>query len=205
MTDPNVFGESFKYCRCRQLTNKGTTPTLLSQLTPGSLILFGSKINKNFVLDTVFVVSEKMVDYSLANIQQVRKDYNLSAHFYYASIEPMLANQKDGDDENNCRLTDQMLKLYYGAGFNDKENFNGMYSFSPCRIFSNNTASTIFKRPTLTPSPFIVPDLTDGFNSQGQKEFTIEEVAAFWNEIKDQLNGQQLYEGVFFKNPPLSR
>lgn len=51
-TDPFVFG-GFYYSICRQ--NRSTGPTQLQRLLPGSVVLFGSHLRGEFVLDTVFV------------------------------------------------------------------------------------------------------------------------------------------------------
>ena len=56
-TDPWVFGGCFYYSNCRQLTSGGR-PSALQNLKRGSLILFGSTVSQEFVVDTVFVVSD---------------------------------------------------------------------------------------------------------------------------------------------------
>ncbi|MCI0689930.1 MAG: hypothetical protein L0Y54_22235, partial [Sporichthyaceae bacterium] len=56
-TDPWVFGETFLFSNCRQLTPAGN-PSALQRLTRGSIILFGSQLDGRFVLDTVFVVAD---------------------------------------------------------------------------------------------------------------------------------------------------
>lgn len=69
-TDPYVFGDAFKYCCCQQVSHYGN-PTRLHDLPQESIILFGSykKINGagGFYLDTVFVVDEKIGEYSNGN------------------------------------------------------------------------------------------------------------------------------------------
>lgn len=59
-TDPFVFhnGEGFKYTYCRQFTRKGFTPVSLRYLEKGSVILFGSTIGNEFVMDCCFVVAD---------------------------------------------------------------------------------------------------------------------------------------------------
>lgn len=56
-TDPYVFGDYFWYTNCRQNRNG-----VLTRLAPYSLVLFGSrkgsKGNRNFYLDTVFIVGK---------------------------------------------------------------------------------------------------------------------------------------------------
>ena len=52
-TDPFVFG-GFYYSICKQY--RGSNPTQLRYLKNGSVVLFGSCVGNEFVLDTVFVV-----------------------------------------------------------------------------------------------------------------------------------------------------
>lgn len=55
-TDPLVLG-GFWYSNCKQHRVRAhSSPTVMQRLEPGSVILFGSKRNHVFVLDTVFVV-----------------------------------------------------------------------------------------------------------------------------------------------------
>ncbi len=57
-TDPYVFGESFLYSNCRQFTSQ-LRPTRLQRLPLGSVVLFGSHLRGQFVLDTVLVVASR--------------------------------------------------------------------------------------------------------------------------------------------------
>src|SRR5579862_2667553 len=50
-TDPLVFGSSFLYTNCKQ-RGQGK----LKHLAAGSIILFGSRVDRRFCLDTLFVV-----------------------------------------------------------------------------------------------------------------------------------------------------
>ena len=54
-TDPFVFGNAFLYTCCKQFLHSGA-PTQLNSLSSGSVLLFGSHVNGEFALDTVFVV-----------------------------------------------------------------------------------------------------------------------------------------------------
>lgn len=55
-TDPFVFADNFLYSCCHQKIE--SKPTQLQELEPGSIIVFGSKVDNQFVMDTVFVVGE---------------------------------------------------------------------------------------------------------------------------------------------------
>lgn len=56
-TDPWVFGREFLYSNCKQIV-RVSNATSLQRLLAGSVILFGSTLGGQFVLDTVFVVAE---------------------------------------------------------------------------------------------------------------------------------------------------
>lgn len=55
-TAPFVFYERFLYRCCKQTSKRGQTQ--LAHLRPGSIVLFGSRVNKLFAVDTVFVVGD---------------------------------------------------------------------------------------------------------------------------------------------------
>ena len=61
-TDPCVFGRSFKYSNCRQ-----NATTRLKHLMPGSLIVFGSVLNGQYCLDTVFIVADNPTPFRTSN------------------------------------------------------------------------------------------------------------------------------------------
>jgi hypothetical protein len=60
-TDPLVL-DGFTYSNCRQHRNRK-----LRALVPGSLVLFGSMVASEFVLDTCFVVDDSPRPYTLLN------------------------------------------------------------------------------------------------------------------------------------------
>lgn len=106
-TDPYVFGNHFKYICCGMRRYN---------YDPGDVVLFG-KIEQNnsgiftFLLDTVFVVKEKVqINFSLNTTQ-----------YYNASIKPLKKN-----------------KQYFYKGKNYNED-NLYYSFVPCRLDSSVT------------------------------------------------------------------
>lgn len=68
-TDPLVFGDRFLYSNCRQSRNRN-----LRALAPGSLVLFGSKLMGEFVLDTVFVVGDESQTFARGSSETVRCD-----------------------------------------------------------------------------------------------------------------------------------
>jgi hypothetical protein len=111
-TDPFVFGDQFAYTYCRQPSNKN-----LRRLAPGSLILFGSTRKRRFVLDTCFVVGERIAhtphdyrDVALPRVPHV---------FAETTLHPMYQQMSRA-----CSL--------YLAATPDRAAANGTYSFVPC-------------------------------------------------------------------------
>jgi len=125
-TDPFVFGDRFLYTYCRQPSNQK-----LRRLARGSLILFGSTYKRRFVLDTCFVVHERVPhaphdyrDTAVPRVPQV---------FRETTLDPMY--QQMG---TSC-------SLYLGA---TPENpaANGTFSFVPCLPAAERRT---FARPTI--------------------------------------------------------
>lgn len=127
-TDPFIFGNHFYYTNCKQ----GTYPMLRS-LNNGSIIIYGSEINKSdFVVDTIFVVgsSETVADYHTHRTQY-----------------PSLLRQATIDLHNGLQ---QYFRFYKGRmyNFNNHYSENKFYTFCfiPCKI---DCEATGFKRPVI--------------------------------------------------------
>ena len=176
-TDPYVFGKHFIYSNCKQ---KGK----LKVLAPGSVILFGSSVDKKFVLDTVFVVSDS-INYTLDKEESffdgLIADGWISRTFYNVTIKAL---QQDPAIANHNNL----LTLYKGATYGKP--VDRMYSFFPC----SNKAR--FNRPELT-GLGINPKLT-----RGTKYIKILSKKA-WTEVVRQVSKQNLMLGVFAEEPPV--
>jgi len=115
-TDPFVFGNNFIYAICRQKRYES-----LRSLDEGSLLIFGSRVNFRFVIDTVFVVKAGKKYYSLNDINKME-----------LGIYPEIAT-KFILDKNNRVVEPEGLTLYKGATYDDPE--NGMYSFVPAKVY----------------------------------------------------------------------
>lgn len=140
-TDPYVFGENFIFSCCKQQSFKQ-----LKNLKPGSIVVFGSKLNNNFVIDTVFVVKDGQ-DYNVNNI----KSLNVSKTFYEATLKRIyiedviklgIIDSEDSVEEEvykgrncvnkaeKCVDTNKAeFRLYKGVNYKEKHKFNGMFSF----------------------------------------------------------------------------
>ncbi len=135
-TDPFVFGKHFVYNGCQQHTAharaNGPFETFLRRLAPGSMILFGSGVNRRFALDTVFVVRQ-YVDY----VNGVFDD--LHAHIQPEYVDISLRPQV----QTNAVV--DSFRLYIGA--TREQSADGIFSFTPCVPYTGKR--TGFARPSI--------------------------------------------------------
>jgi len=125
-TDPFVFGSQFAYTYCRQPSNRN-----LRQLAPGSLILFGSTYKRRFVLDTCFVVGER-IPHTAEDYEQTAGG-RVSSMFRETTLDPMYQQMR-----KNCTL-------YLGAT-PEEPAANDTFSFVPCVPTSERRT---FARPAI--------------------------------------------------------
>lgn len=174
-TDPFVFGDRFLYCGCQQHTSHnnpgGAAETFLRRLGAGSLILYGSSVNKRFALDTVFVVGD-FVDYPIGVFDDLRG--RVPDEYYALSLHPQTLGNATCDS----------FRLYFGATLESPT--GGMFSFTPCRPFKG--PSTGFARPPIKLPGVITQNLMQG------KKLTVmgdlREVKGVWEEVVRQLEGR---------------
>ena len=194
-TDPFVFSGDFLYCLCKQ----DHYHKFLKGLAPGSLILFGSCKNPRslskqiqrtkrayFALDTVFVVKEA-IDY-------VPKDFRSTI----GNIIPQNYDKIMGFDD----WKDDKPKVFYrGVNFEEKNNYDGMYSFVPCRI--GNIGKQGFERVPLfnedisvIKTNVITDNLTQGLKCTDTDIVTNKKI---WQKICDIVKQQNCYKGFNLK------
>lgn len=200
-TDPYVFGQNFRYIVCKQGYSE-----ILRNLEPFSLILFGSSINKKFCLDTVFLVSKEIQKYSFNNIEEVFSQRN---QYYYASVNPLYDNTKFNykvDKEDSCRIeTEKEYSFYKGVNYGKKDEYEGIYSFTPCKKYNSEKESDyIFKQPIID-LDFISGNQTQGLNACNGRDFSKNEIVNYWNKIVEQIEEVGLLRGTNFKTPELKR
>jgi hypothetical protein len=196
-TDPFVFGKSFIYAICRQERIKD-----LKKLVSGSLILFGSQVNYRFVIDTVFVVKEKMPYFSLDDI----KKKNLG--IYPEIVTKMILNKEMKVDNS------EGLTLYIGATYDNKE--NGMFSYVPAKVYNNNQEG--FPR-FFMPDEFYNNNRFSKYFSKWKKNGKIfegkamgvnmpydnvdkDEIYSFWEYIRNEVSKNHVL-GFNFKMPEM--
>jgi hypothetical protein len=161
-TDPWVFGECFRYSNCKQQSQAA-----LRKLAPGSIILFGSSLDRNFVADTVFVVRDSQ------RFRPAQPPDGDDA-FRVCTIQSLLTDAGCSGDE---------FILYRGATLGAP--VCGMYSFVPCR--REDSKKLRFCRPPITlPARYLNPASTQ--SPSGAKEpRSITELCQLWESVRQQV------------------
>ena len=201
-TDPFVFHERFLYRCCHQIRTTGQTQ--LAHLLPGSIVLFGSRVNGLFAIDTVFVVGDDHRDYydqkGGMNFDPKLKKY---AEIVGVGLKSSGCGNGSGCGSNSrCGNNNLQMRLYYGAS-PDKP-YKGMYSFVPCKQLSDNAQG--WARPTLTQDDMrniyadcIGDNLKENFKCY--KEATEDGNVTAWNCIRELFAQRGFLEGVRFECP----
>lgn len=174
-TDPLVFGERFLYSNCRQRGNRK-----LRRLAPGSLVLFGSTLHGEFVLDTAFVVGE-----SEEYTRRTTRHLDVPAWTRAVVFDPLCGGE--GDDT---------FRLYRGRRPDDGD---GPYSFVPCLPYRADGSG--FARPVIR-LPWLNPRLTQG---AGARPADARRVRDVWTEVVNQVEAAGLCLGVELAPPPQRR
>lgn len=187
-TDPFVFGGPFRYTGCKQWrrTGNGDTraPTMLRDLADGSLILFGSKVERRFVLDTAFVVARSFLhteaDWRSKLSRIVPPTYRA------VTLEPWYGLRQHGP-----------FRLYEGA--TPAAAVDGMFSFTPCTPW-NAGQRRGFARPAIDLDGVINQRLMMG--QRFLRNADREQIADCWRAIAEQVTDQGLALGVGAEMPP---
>jgi hypothetical protein len=175
-TDPWVFGDCFRYSNCRQLDRPA-----LQTLSRGSVILFGSTLSGQFVLDTVFVVRD-------AQRFRTSQPPDTDDAFRVCTMQSLMT-------DSDC--SGEAFVLYRGATY--EAPVEGMYSFVPCR--RADRADLRFARPPVSLPGYIDPSSWRG-PSGTNKPRSITELRQLWEKVRQQVLVYCLL-GVSFATPPL--
>ncbi len=203
-TDPFVFGKRFFYSNCLQPSRP-----LLRSLTRGSVILFGSSLAGQFVLDTVFVVSQRQ-PLGPESIDRFEGDEGSSC-FVDVTLRPLFPDTVRSAPHCTSVPTSQptyrstcegdrksLLTLYYGATFD--EPVGEMFSFVPC--LPATEAPRGFARPRIT-----LDEITDGLtqNCRATELDTVATATTLWRRVRAQVEEAGLSAGVTIDHPPLRK
>lgn len=180
-TDPWVFGDSFRFSNCRQLTPK-RKPSALQKLTPGSMVLFGSTIDREFTIDTVFVVKDSC-PFSPG------KPPETDEAFRVCTVESLVTKGNAATDP---------FTLYRAATY--EAPINGMYSFVPCRRADGDNAR--FPRPSISLPGYVNPKSTQAARGAKNPRY-VADVREQWENVRKQVFDAGCLLGVWFSTPQL--
>jgi hypothetical protein len=179
-TDPWVFGDQFIYSNCKQ----HPLPSL-RDLPVGSLVLFGSARQPDFVLDTVFVVAGRLGTFRPSD---PRPDLAVDEAFATCTIGSVAT----GDAK--CAST--RFTVYRGATF--AEPVDGTFSFTPS-VF--RAAGNRFARPPIDLPGIVNPRSAQSPKGAGDRR-PHREVIGAWRSVVEQVHAAGLELGVRFATPP---
>lgn len=176
-TDPCVFGRTFKYALCQQHENG-----VLRSLAENSLILFLSRIQGTYYLDTLFVVGES-------------RDYTTGS-----------ANNIICSNEYRTLTLDRLSKGQNFTFYRGKRypQCHTLFSFTPAKVWSNDddvrarcplnlqAINQIARRDIFSTR------LTQGFKATISNANLVSRV---WNEIVRQVRQNQFVLGSHFSMP----
>jgi hypothetical protein len=179
-TDPYVFGEWFRYSNCRQ-NGRNSGPRSSQRLAEGSLILFGSKFNRGFVVDTVMVVG----DAQHMNQRSVDALEGIDPVFRAVVCHPLYRGES----------VSHTNRLYRGAI--PARPVGGMFSFVPCLLADE--AREGFPRPQVRLSDLISPNLAMNYKMTSVEN--LDQMHAIWESVVDQIVEQGLALGTHLDTP----
>jgi hypothetical protein len=159
-TDPLVFG-GFMYSNCRQERNGR-----LRSLLPGSIVLFGSMVERAFVLDTCFVIART------SSYTKYGPPSDAERCLHEVIFEPLASDGKPAVNP---------LTLYQGATV--KQPINGTFSFVPAQPYHAG-GPWGFPRPAIT-----IPGIAPLRNAQSASTVDCdpEHLAGIWDVVVEQV------------------
>lgn len=160
-TDPLVVGGPWLYSNCRQ-RSLGS----LRRLERGDVVVFGSLVQRSFVIDTIFVVAEA-IPYAGGMARQT-----LGARLPPSAFTLALDLVRRGD-----------YTLYVGATY--EAPVNGLFSFVPAVAAAEHALG--FPRPKAPPA-------LQGLQAMGVQYLT--DPGAHWQAVADHVAAQGLCLGI---------
>jgi len=178
-TDPFVFGDRFLYTGCMQHTRRG--PTQLRHLLPGSVILFGSCLERSrFVLDTAFVVAG-WVDHGPRDVRSIVAG-SVPDEYWDITLDPWYSGSVPEG---------RTFRLYFGA--TPDSPVGEMFSFFPTLPATSDDMPR-FARPEIRIPKLVTPHLTQG--KKIARDLSIGELSELWDEVARQVAGAGLHLGA---------
>jgi len=170
-TDPYVYGTDFKYATCSQ-TGK------LKDLSPDSLVFFGTTTDKGFELDTVFVVkshetAESVFKTSAAAYSDTYKGQTL-ARLGETYLGPNYSTYK---------------KIYRSLTWWDNQSY---FSFVPCRM-------NYLKQPSKVVLP--IPPFSRQKVGHPYSHLDRYDHNSLWESVVDEILNQGFFLGILLTEP----
>lgn len=218
-TDPYVFGDNFFYTNCKQ------DRQIMKNLNKGDIVLFGTsgrgtKNNKYMELDTVFVVSNKII----VSKRNDYPDFSVLSDEKYECFKNVVLEKiferKNKITGKSDIMEDDKFIIYKGATIN--EPVDGMYSFFPCKKYESDLAKCSFGKVLLTNEQFgqflyvslqTINTPTDKMNDktpflQSFKKFAgisdnKDAMKNFWQTIVQTVLDQDCYLGIYAEEPKI--
>jgi hypothetical protein len=162
----------------------GWAPTAMQRLAPGSIILFGSTIADNFLVDTVFVVSDGR-QHNRRDFQTVLRD-QVPAAYWDVMLRPWYADDTGG----------RSYRLYRGATIANR--IAGIFSFIPCLPFPDGGRG--FLRPRIDLKSIVNPR-----SRQANRVTVLDNIDAIiplWRSVVEQVLKQGCALGVAIAEVP---
>jgi hypothetical protein len=170
-TDPYIYGDFFKYAICSQTGG-------LTNLSPDSLILFGTTTNNGFELDTVFVVKTNESAKSVYS----NKGKNYSVVYHEETLEQL--------EETYLGPNHSMInRLYHGQTWWENKEY---FSFVPCKI--NNKEP--FHKVKLPVPPMAKQKVGHPYHHLNRFDHI-----ELWQFVVDEVIKQGFYLGIRFTEP----
>jgi hypothetical protein len=156
----------------------------MQRLAAGSVILFGSTIADDFVVDTVFVVKDSR-PHNRRDFQTVLSD-KVPAAYWEVTLRPWYVDDTGG----------RSYRLYEGATIDNRE--AGIFSFTPCLPFPD--AGRGFLRPRIELKGIVNPR-----SRQANRLAILDnigEIIPLWRSVVEQVLKQGCALGVAIAEVP---
>ena len=190
-TDPWVFGDRMLYSNCRQ-HSKGNA-NAMQRLHRGSVLCFGSTMDGEFCLDTVFVVASAEPWSPADGPADVEEAFTVCTVEAVGTGEAAAAACAPG----GCAAPlGRRYTLYRGATVDDP--VDGTFSFVPARRADDPHPS--FARPAIHLPGLVNPRSTQSYNGTNRPRPLVE-VRAAWEAVRVQVLAADLVLATHLETP----
>jgi hypothetical protein len=182
-TDPWIWGDPMLYSNCKQIVGPARRPTSMQRLPRGSVLCFGSTIDRDFCIDTVFVVAsaEPWVPADASHL-------DVTDAFAVCTGASITAARTDAYAD---------LVLYRGATVDAP--VDGMYSFVPARRADDDPR---FARPAIH-EPELINPASRQSTWGSRRPLPRSRVRRAWLSVREQVLASGAVLAVSLDTPPV--